>query len=233
MTTPGRLDAYDVVAFDGDDTLWHHERLFEDIAGRFREMLSHHVDGDTIDRLLFDTERRNLEIFGYGVKGYGFSLIETALEVTNNDISGDEVQLMIDWVKEMLADPIETLPGVNETVAALYGKVRLGIITKGDLFDQEGKIARSGLGELMDHIAIVSEKDEPTYRRVFSEWEVDPGRVLFLGNSVRSDVEPVFEAGGTAVHVPYYLEWEHERVESPNTDFLTLGGISEILDILR
>jgi len=219
----------EVIAFDGDDTLWHHERLFTDISSRFRDLLAHHVDGQTMDELLLATESRNLQFFGYGVKGYGLSLIETAVEVSNGEVTGAEIATMLNWIKEMLGDPVELLPGVQETVEALQGSHRLAIVTKGDLFDQEGKIARCGLGERFDHVAIVSEKDEVSYRRTFAEWGVTPEQVLMVGNSVRSDIEPVRAIGGHAVHVPYHVTWEHEVVEAPQSDFLTFEDITQVI----
>ena len=219
----------EVVAFDGDDTLWHHERIFTDISARFRELLKHHVDGNILDEVLLATERSNLKFFGYGVKGFGLSLIETALDVCDGEITGAEVATMLDWIKEMLGDPVELLPGVEDTVEALRTTHRLGIVTKGDLFDQEGKIARSGLGERFDHVAIVSEKDETTYLRVFADWGVSPERVLMVGNSVRSDIEPVLAIGGQAVHVPYDITWQHEVVDAPQSDFPVFDDVRRVL----
>ncbi len=223
---------FDVIAFDGDDTLWHHERLFTDISGRLRDLLEHHVDGETIDRTLLTIEQENLRLFGYGVKGFGLSLIETALEVSRGQITGEEVAAMLEWIKEMLDDPIELIDHVESTVKQLVGRVRLGIITKGDLFDQEGKIARSGIADHFDHIAIVSQKDEAAYRRVFDEWSVEPRRVLMVGNSVRSDIEPVLAIGGHAVHVPYHVTWGHEVVDHPAGDFTVLDDVRGVLDLI-
>lgn len=223
---------FDVVAFDGDDTLWHHERLFSDISGRLRNLLEHHVDAETLDRTLLTIEQENLRLFGYGVKGFGLSLIETAVEVSAGKVTGTEIATMLEWIKEMLDDPIELLDGVESTIDALTGVVKLGVITKGDLFDQEGKIARSGLADRFDHVAIVSDKNPSTYSRVFSDWDVDPSRVLMVGNSVRSDVEPAIAAGATAVHVPYHLTWEHEVVSDPSSHFDVIEGLSEILELI-
>lgn len=223
---------FDVIAFDGDDTLWHHERLFTDISGRLRDLLEHHVDGDTIDRTLLTIEQENLRLFGYGVKGFGLSLIETALEVSRGQVTGDEIAAMLEWIKEMLDDPIELIDHVEATVKQLVGRARLAIITKGDLFDQEGKIARSGIADLFDHISIVSAKDEATYRRVFDEWAVEPKRVLMVGNSVRSDIEPVLAIGGHAVHVPYHVTWGHELVDEPSREFTVLEDVRGVLDLI-
>lgn len=227
------MSTIDVVAFDGDDTLWHHERLFTDISARFRELLAHHVEGRTLDELLLATELSNLKLFGYGVKGYGLSLIETAVEVSNGEVTGEEIEVILAWIKEMLADPVELLPGVQETIDALSGEYRLGIVTKGDLFDQEGKIARSGLGDRFDHVAIVSEKDDATYRRVFAEWRVPPERVLMVGNSVRSDVEPPLAIGAQAVHVPYHVTWDHEIVEASSSTFQVFDDVRKVIGHLR
>lgn len=200
----------DVIAFDGDDTLWHSESLFAVTEERFGELLSSYVDVSELEGHLLATERRNLELFGYGVKGFVLSMIETAIAVTDGRVTAADIAAIVGWGKDMLGHPVELLDGVEETLRELHADHRLALVTKGDLFHQESKLARSGVADLFSHIAIVSEKDEPTYRRVTAELDVDPERFLMVGNSVRSDVEPVVAIGGRAVHIPYHITWALE-----------------------
>lgn len=202
-----------VIAFDADDTLWHNETLFQEAQARFREMLRPFHDDAWIDARLFATEMRNLAHFGYGIKSFTLSLIETAVELTEGRIPGADVQRIIDLGKEMIAHPVEPLPRVREALEALVGRYRLMVITKGDLFDQEAKLARSGLGEFFDAFEVVSEKDEATYAAVFARHGVLPSDLLMVGNSVKSDVLPVIALGARAVHVPYATTWAHEHAE--------------------
>jgi putative hydrolase of the HAD superfamily len=227
---------YDVVALDADDTLWHNERLFTVTQEHFRALLSRYHDPDWIGRRLYETEVRNLRHFGYGIKGFVLSMIETAVELTEGRVSGAEVQRLIDLGRGMLEAPVELLEGVRETVEELAGPYRLVLLTKGDLFDQESKLARSGLGERFAAVEIVSEKDARTYAAVMARQRVEPGRFLMVGNSLRSDVLPVLEAGGAAVHIPYPTTWEHERVEEEalrGKEFARLETIAELPAWLR
>jgi putative hydrolase of the HAD superfamily len=196
----------DVIGLDGDDTLWHSESLFAVTNDRIRELLAPHVELATLDDRLLDTERRNLAIFGYGAKAFTLSVIETAIEVSEGRVTNAEIQAIIDLGKALLAHPVELLDGVVDAVDAL-ADVRLVLITKGDLFHQESKVAGSGLGDRFDSIQIVSEKDTSTYRRVLDTVGVAPERFLMVGNSLRSDVEPVVAIGARAVHVPYEHQW--------------------------
>jgi putative hydrolase of the HAD superfamily len=206
----------DAVAFDGDDTLWHNESIFSMTQDRFRALLAEYVDPSELDARLLATERENVAVYGYGVKGFTLSMIETAIEVTNGRVPADTIYRILSFAKDQLAHPVELLPGVSDTVDALAGRYRLLLITKGDLFDQESKIARSGLAERFDAIEVVAEKDPPVYTRVLQRNGIDPNRFLMVGNSVRSDVLPVLEIGGQAAHVPYHLTWELEQAEPPH-----------------
>jgi putative hydrolase of the HAD superfamily len=201
------------IAFDGDDTLWHHETLYQFTQERFRALLARHVPEADVDGRLHSTEMRNLQMFGYGVKGFTLSMIETAIELTEGAIPGEDIQELIDWGKEMLAHPVDLIDGVVSTLDALAGRFRLMLITKGDLFDQESKIARSGLADRFQHIEIVSVKDQQTYRRCFARHGLEISGVLMVGNSLRSDVMPVLALGARAVHVPYAVTWAHEHVD--------------------
>jgi putative hydrolase of the HAD superfamily len=226
----------DVIAFDADDTLWHNERNFYETQERFRDLLRPYHPDDWIEKKLYETEMRNLAHFGYGVKGFTLSMIETAIELTEGRITGAEVSALLAMGKEMLARPVEVLPGVEEAVKALADDgFALMVITKGDLFDQETKVARSGLGGHFRAVEIVSEKDEAAYARVLARHGVAPERFLMVGNSVKSDILPVLALGGRAVHIPYAITWAHEHVEAAveSDRFARLERISELPAYVR
>jgi len=207
----------DVVALDGDDTLWHSENQFVMTQDRFKALLEGHADPDELDARLMARERENLQVFGYGVKGFTLSMIETAIEVTEGRIDTAVIQDIITGAKEMLQHPVELLDGVADTVATLVKDHRVMIITKGDLFHQESKVARSGLAEDMWQVEIVAEKDEPTYQRILDRYGIDPATFVMVGNSVKSDILPVLALGGRAVHIEYELTWEMELADADKT----------------
>lgn len=222
----------EVIALDGDDTLWHSEQLFVDTQRSFRELLAPHVDldEDALDTRLVEVERRNLPTFGYGVKAFTLSLIETAIEVTDGAIPARALQEVLDLGKELLDHPVQLLDGVLDAVDALTDRYRVMVLTKGDLLHQESKVARSGLAELLWQVEIVSEKDEATYRRVLDRWSIDPATFVMVGNSVRSDVLPVLGIGGRAVHIPYHVTWvlEHAEADPDVHDFPVLSSMAEL-----
>jgi putative hydrolase of the HAD superfamily len=204
----------EVVGLDGDDTLWRNEEYFAASQQAFRDLLAPYVNGDIdVDQRLEAKERSNLELFGYGVKGFTLSLVETAIEVTSGRVSGDVIQALLDIGKAMLQQPVELIEGVAETIPLLAERYRLVVITKGDLWNQEQKLARSDLADLMWGVEIVAEKDLPTYRRILQRYDIDPATFVMVGNSVRSDILPVLEAGGRAVHIPHELTWALEVAE--------------------
>ncbi|MCR9126394.1 MAG: HAD family hydrolase [Rhodobacteraceae bacterium] len=204
------------VALDADDTLWHNERFFQLTQSRFADLLRDHADpGHLADRLLA-AERRNLGHYGYGVKGFVLSMIETAIEVTDARVPAPVIAELLDTGREMLRHPIELLPHVHDTIAALAGEVRVIVITKGDLLDQERKIAQSGLGELFHAVEIVSEKTPAIYREVLRRHGDGAERAMMVGNSLRSDVLPMLAAGGWGVHVPHDLTWALEEAPPPS-----------------
>lgn len=221
----------DLIAFDADDTLWHNETLYSVTQEKFKRLLAPFQDAATIDRRLYATEIRNLQLFGYGIKGFTLSMIETAIEVTDGRIGAREIQEIIAFAKDMVRAPVELLDGVRETIAALAGSHPLMIITKGDLFDQESKIARSGIAEYFQYVEIVTDKTVETYTALLNRYAVEPHRFLMIGNSLRSDVLPVVAAGGRAVYVPYHLTWEHEAVpvgDQPPASYVQLQHINEV-----
>jgi putative hydrolase of the HAD superfamily len=201
-----------MVGFDADDTLWHSEIHFQAAHAEFERIIGAYVDlGDAglHDRMLA-TERRNIKLFGYGAKGMTLSMIETAVEITGERISAADVHRLLALGKEILVHPVELLPGVREAVAAVAATHPVVLVTKGDLFHQEAKVKQSGLAGLFHRIEIVSEKDPPTYARLFEEFGITPGEFLMVGNSMRSDIEPVVRLGGWGVHVPYPVTWALE-----------------------
>ncbi len=231
------MSTIDVVGLDGDDTLWHNETLFRDTQDRFRELLGPRVEGPLVDERLVEVERRNLALFGYGVKGFALSLIETAIELTDGAVGAAEIETILRWCRDMLAHPVELLPGVADAVHELSHRVRLVIVTKGDLWHQEIKVARSGLAEIVDGVEIVAEKDAATYRSVLGRHGIAPERFLMVGNSLRSDVLPVLAVGAHAAHVPFELTWELEHADAdPHGDGYhhldRLGDVAGLLDRL-
>ena len=225
-----------LIGFDGDDTLWQSETAFAVTHDRIRGLLAPHVDAATLDARLLDVERANLELYGYGAKAFTLSMIETAIEIAGADLDIADVQALLDAGKDLLAHPIELLPGAREAVeAAKAAGLDVLLITKGDLFHQEAKVAGSGLGELFDRVEIVSEKDEPTYRRLLDTFGASPDRFVMVGNSLRSDVVPVVGIGARAVHVPYVVEWAHEAVpedELPASGWWRLDSLEGLPELV-
>jgi len=205
--------AISTLGLDADDTLWHSENHFAVTEQRFGDLVRPWMDGEEAARRLLERERANLRLFGYGVKGFTLSMIETAIEASGGAIPNDAVQQIIEWGKEMMNHPVELLPGVEETFDALEGEYRLLLITKGDLFHQETKIAESGLAERFERIEILSEKSPDQYRRVLNRCETAPSEFVMVGNSLRSDVLPAVDIGAHGVHIPYGILWGHEKVE--------------------
>ena len=219
------------IGFDADDTLWHNEVIFEQTHERYRALLAQYHDAATVDRTLFATEMRNLELYGYGIKGFTLSAIETAIELTGGQISAGEIRQLIQLGRDMLAHPVDLLEGVLETLVELAPRYRLVLITKGDLRDQERKLTKSGLARHFQHIEIVSEKNAEAYSRLFVRNGIKPERFLMVGNSLKSDIIPVLQLGGAGAHIPYHITWAAEQVAEP-VDHLgrlfRLGNVREL-----
>lgn len=228
----------EAVAFDGDDTLWHNESIFSVTQERFRDLMSPYVDAaDDLGDRLYATESRNLELYGYGIKSFTLSMIETAIEVSEGRVTAHEVAALLEAAKEMLAHPVDLLDAAVDAVEAVSATHPVMLITKGDLFDQESKLARSGLGDRFRAVEIVSEKNRDTYRRILDRHEVPADRFLMVGNSIKSDIQPVLDLGGWAAHVPYHLLWQHEQIddEAPvrgNDRFRHLDSLAGLPDLL-
>jgi len=203
------------LCFDADDTLWHNERFFQMTQAHFATLLADYVESDHLAEQLLAAEKRNLGRYGFGIKGFVLSMIETALDVTDNTVPGHVIAQIIAAGHDMLAHPIELLPGVEDTIAELAPKYRLILITKGDLLDQERKIAQSGLGEVFDGVEIVSDKTKSAYAEIFARHETPANATLMVGNSMKSDVLPAIEAGAWGVWVPHGVTWEIEAADPP------------------
>jgi putative hydrolase of the HAD superfamily len=224
-----------VLGFDGDDTLWHSETHFDVTQTAFRDLLRRHVPDADIDRRLAEMEMKNLSVYGYGVKSFTLSMLETAIELTKARIPASDLEVILGWGKKMLLEPTKLLDGVEATLRDLSQRYDLLLITKGDLFDQESKLARSGLGELFLGVDVVSEKDKETYRRIFERRAIPPQEFVMVGNSLRSDVVPVVELGARAVHIPYHVTWHHEHVPEeslPKSGWHRLESITELPALL-
>ena len=221
--------AITTVGLDADDTLWHNETIFRLTQDRFRTLMADYAEPEFLDARLAEVERRNLALYGYGVKGFTLSLIETAMDVTGGEPPGRMIADILAAGREMLSHPVEPLPVVPEALAELSKHYRLILITKGDLLHQEQKLAASGLGELFVGVEIVSEKNADTYDRVFSRYGTGPHQAAMCGNSLRSDVLPALEAGAYAAHIPYHLTWAHEVADPPtgHPRFAELASIAE------
>lgn len=225
------------VAFDADDTLWDNERFFQLTQARFAELLSAYTDAETLMSRLVAAERRNLGHYGFGIKGFTLSMIETAIEITGGRITGAEISEILSAGQEMLRHPVELLPGVRDAVEAAKRTHCILFITKGDLLDQERKLAQSGLGELFDAVEIVSDKTPEVYRDIFDRHGDGAGRGMMVGNSMKSDVLPMIAAGGWGVFVPHGLEWELEKAGPPGndtrfTELSDLSGLAELVDAI-
>lgn len=218
------------VGLDADDTLWHNETIFRLTHDRFAELLAEHGDREEIESRLAAVESRNLRLYGYGVKGFTLSMIETAMELCDGEPPARVIREILAAGREMLGHPVEPLPGVEAALSQLARRYRLVLITKGDLMDQERKLAASDLGELFSGVEIVSEKTPETYRSAFARHGTGPEQAAMVGNSLRSDVLPALEAGCWAAHIPYAITWAHELAETPSGHprFATLDSISDL-----
>ncbi|WP_306111542.1 MULTISPECIES: HAD family hydrolase [Roseovarius] len=218
------------ISFDADDTLWHNERFFKLTQDRFADLLRDYVDGHHLAEHLLAAEKRNLGHYGFGIKGFTLSMIETAIDVTDGRVPASVISELIAAGREMLEHPIELLPHARDAVEAVAGTHRVLLVTKGDLLDQERKLAQSGLGDLFDAVEIVSDKTPQVYTRIFDRHGDGAAHALMAGNSLRSDVNPVIAAGGWGVHVPHDLTWGYEVDDAPEdaTRFRKVKNLGEL-----
>jgi putative hydrolase of the HAD superfamily len=223
-----------VLAFDADDTLWVNEPYFREAEDKFCSLLEDYMPHHTVAKELFKTEMQNLALYGYGVKGFMLSMVETALRVSNKTVSIEIIEKAIQYGKDLLEKPIELLDSIEEVLHLLKKKYRLVVATKGDLLDQERKLKKSGLEHYFHHIEIMSDKQEADYLKLIKHLDVQPDEFLMIGNSLKSDIMPVLTIGGHAVHIPYHTTWAHEKVEQTieHENFRQIATIKEILPFL-
>jgi putative hydrolase of the HAD superfamily len=223
-----------VIAFDADDTLWVNETYFRAAEKEFAKLLSGYETENKIDQELFKTEIKNLEIYGYGVKGFVLSMIECALELSNHQINQETIDEILSIGKEMLEKPIELLEGVEEVLDSLQGRYKLIVATKGDLLDQEKKLEKSNLLKYFHHIEVMSDKKPKDYQKLITHLDLHPSQLLMIGNSLKSDVLPLVAIGSSAIHVPFHTTWTHEEVcktELSNYQYNTVVNIKDVLTL--
>jgi putative hydrolase of the HAD superfamily len=225
---------YKIIGFDADDTLWINEPLFQASEKQFCEILKPYFQSDETQKELFKTEMQNLEMYGYGIKGFVLSMIETALRVSENKITSDEIKRIIGLGKTMLDEPVVLLDDVVFVLEQLLPEYKLILATKGDLLDQERKLKKSGLLKYFHHIEIMSDKHEDNYRKLINHLDIEPHEFLMVGNSLKSDVLPVIRIGAKAIHIPFEVTWQHENIHEGHgdDDFITINKLAEVLNIL-
>ena len=223
-----------VVGFDADDTLWVNETYFRETEEKFADLLEGFETKNKIDQELFRMEIKNLDLYGYGIKGFMLSMIESALELSNNGVSQATLGKILDLGKEMIARPVELLEGVEEVLKNLQDRYRLIVLTKGDLLDQERKLERSGLTDYFHHVEVLSDKKEKNYQNLLDHLDIDVKNFVMIGNSLKSDVLPLVNIGARAIHVPFHTTWQHEMVHGPveRKGYMTVSALPDILKYL-
>jgi putative hydrolase of the HAD superfamily len=227
--------AVTAIGFDADDTLWQNEQFYKLTQSRFATLLTGLVEPGELSRRLLEVEKRNLGHYGYGIKGFTLSMIETAIEMTSGKLPAPVIAEILAAGRDMLRHPVETLPHVRETLESLAGAYRMILITKGDLFDQERKLAESGLGDFFDAVEIVSAKDRGTYDRVFSRYGDGPEQSMMVGNSLKSDIVPAIAAGRWGVYIPHEHNWvlEHDEEPTASPRYRHLAGLDQLVPLLK
>ena len=222
------------IAFDADDTLWVNETFFRDAEVAFAKHLAAYGDQDEIVQKLLDTEIKNVDTYGYGIKGFTLSMLETAHRLMGKKMNAETIDFILNKGKQMLAEPVELLPHIEEVLGQLSKKYKLVVATKGDLLDQERKLIKSGLIDYFHHVEIVSDKKETQYKKLVKHLDIQPQEFLMIGNSLKSDVIPVLAMGGHAFHIPFHTTWSHEQVDEEinHSKFKALKSARELLDIL-
>jgi putative hydrolase of the HAD superfamily len=224
-----------VIAFDADDTLWVNETYFREAEAVFAQLLSKYETKNKIDQELFKTEIKNLAVYGYGVKGFVLSMIESALVLSNYQLPQEIIGKIVAIGKEMIEKPVELLSGVEEVLQNLQGKYKLVVATKGDLLDQERKLENSNLLKYFHHIEVMSDKKEKDYVKLLKHLDIAPSQLVMIGNSLKSDVLPLLEIGASAIHIPFHTTWIHEEVSleaQQKLDYITLKNIKELIALI-
>ncbi|MCP4802824.1 MAG: HAD family hydrolase [Flavobacteriaceae bacterium] len=229
-------DNVKVIGFDADDTLWINETYFREAEKDFSKLLSRYETVNKIDQELYKKEIKNLEIYGYGVKGFVLSMIEMAVEISNHNVSNKTIEAILNIGKDMINKPVILLEGVENVLNILSKEYRLILVTKGDLLDQERKLNKSGLIDYFHHIEVVSDKKEENYLKLLTHLDIIPSEFLMVGNSLKSDVLPLINIGAHSMHVPFHTTWIHEDVsdiEQTTNNYLTVKNLSDILKVLN
>jgi putative hydrolase of the HAD superfamily len=223
-----------IIAFDADDTLWHNEPYFDEAQAKFCELFADYASNQEILQLILSYQVKNLPLYGFGIKAFVLSMIESALELTNHKISGNGIEKIIKIGKDLLQKPVELLPEVEDVLQQLKGKYKLVVATKGDLKDQHRKLHDSGIGHYFHHIEVMSDKKEVDYEKMLGRLDTKPEDFIMIGNSLKSDVLPVLNVGGHGYHIAYHTTWEYEKIdfEIEHNNFKSLEKISDVLPIL-
>jgi putative hydrolase of the HAD superfamily len=223
-----------IIAFDADDTLWHNEPYFDEAQERFCALFQDLASSQEILGMILNNQVTNLPLYGFGIKAFTLSMIETALQLTQNNITGTGIEKVIGIGKDLLQKPVELLPNVEEVLQELQGKYKLVVATKGDLKDQHRKLHDSKLGSYFHHIEVLSDKTELDYTKMLTRLECNPEHFVMIGNSLKSDVLPILNIGGIGIHIPYHTTWEYEKIdfEIEHKNFTALSNIKEVLEIL-
>jgi len=223
-----------IVAFDADDTLWDNEIYFRETETKFCELLEEYIPQHTVERELLQIETKNLSLYGYGIKGFMLSMIEAAIQITDNRLPASAISRIIDLGKELLEKPVLLLEGIEDILIALKSNYKLVVATKGDLLDQERKLIKSGLNHYFHHIEIMSEKKENDYLKLLRHLDVQPNEFVMIGNSLKSDILPVLTLGGFGIHIPYHVTWAHETIDSQidHPNFRKTESRSDIIKII-
>jgi putative hydrolase of the HAD superfamily len=223
-----------IIAFDADDTLWHNEPYFDEAQAKFCELFADYASKQEILQLILSHQVKNLPLYGFGIKAFTLSMIDSALELTNDQISGQGIKKIIDIGRDLLQKPVELLPEVEDVLKQLKGKYKLVVATKGDLKDQHRKLHDSGIGHYFHHIEVMSDKKELDYEKMLGRLDIKPENFIMIGNSLKSDVLPVLNIGGHGYHVAYHTTWEYEKIdfEIQHDNFKSLEKITDVLPIL-
>lgn len=221
-----------IIAFDADDTLWHNESYFQEGENKFCALLEDYLPQHTVHRELLKTEIDNITLYGYGIKAFMLSMIETAIRITDGKISNEAIEKIIAIGREQLERPVEIMDGVEDVLKSLKPKYKLVMATKGDLLDQERKLKKSGLINYFHHIEIMSEKKEPDFEKLIKHLDIKPAELMMIGNSLKSDILPILNIGGHGIHIPYHITWGHEKVDA-TIDHANFKQVEKINDILQ
>lgn len=222
-----------VIGFDADDTLWINETYFRDAELEFARLLARYETANKIDQELFKMEMKNLPVYGYGVKGFVLSMVEMALELSNNEVSNSTINAILNIGKDMLSKPVELLEGVEDVLKSLSKDYRLILVTKGDLLDQERKLIKSGLTDYFHHIEVLSDKQEANYSKLLNHLDIKPSEFLMIGNSLKSDILPLVNLKAKAIHVPFHTTWLHEQVNDDEVEHKTYKTVHSLLDVIQ